>query len=196
MRTSKLEGARTIVSARARQVATQPAGPFSGAVTRGAILYIATIGNDGTGRRRLIASLSGEIRLEGRDQVDLALFDAKLHRFLRRHNLQQLTLVTSPKTGPQMATAFAYKIEAACQLAPIVIDLVDASVSRHGANQGHGNGFRPIFERLADMTGQLRFISGNYALSLDGRFDDQIGRQLAQKPRLSGFFAAVNCGVR
>ena len=73
--------------------------------------------------------------------------------------------------------------------------MVEAGVSRYGPNCGHGNGFRPIFERLADMTGRLRFRSGDYALSLDGRFGDRIGRQLAQKPRLSGFFAAVRCRV-
>jgi hypothetical protein len=71
--------------------------------------------------------------------------------------------------------------------------MIEMGVSRHGSSQGRGYGFRPIFERLADMTGQLRFRSSDYALSLDGRFGDRIGRQLAQKPRLSGFFAAVVC---
>lgn len=73
--------------------------------------------------------------------------------------------------------------------------MIEPGVSRHGPNTGHGNGFKPIFERLADMTGQLRFRSGDYALSLDGRFGDVIGRQLSQKPRLSGVFAAVVCRV-
>lgn len=71
--------------------------------------------------------------------------------------------------------------------------MVENGVSRFGSNEGHGNGFRPIFEKLADMTGQLRFRSGDYALSLDGRFGERIGRQLAQKPQLSGFFAAIVC---
>jgi len=71
--------------------------------------------------------------------------------------------------------------------------MVETGVSRHGPGQGHGNGFRPIFERLANMTGQLRFRSGDYALSLDGQFGDRIARQLSQKPRLSGFFASVVC---
>jgi hypothetical protein len=71
--------------------------------------------------------------------------------------------------------------------------IVESSVSRFERGTGHGNGFRPIFERLADMTGELRFRSGDYALSLDGRFGDRIGRQLSQKPRLYGFFAAVVC---
>jgi hypothetical protein len=71
--------------------------------------------------------------------------------------------------------------------------MVETGVSRHGPNLGHGNGFRPIFERLADMSGQLRFRSGDYALSLDGKFGDRIARQLSQKPRLCGFFASVVC---
>ncbi len=73
--------------------------------------------------------------------------------------------------------------------------MVETGVSRFERGSGHGNGFRPIFERLADMTGELRFRSGDYALDLDGRFGNRIGRQLAQKPRISGFFAAVNCRV-
>jgi hypothetical protein len=73
--------------------------------------------------------------------------------------------------------------------------MIEPGVSRHGPNQGHGNGFRPIFERLADVTGHLRFRSGDYALSLDGTFGDVIGRQLSQKPSLLGVFAAVVCSV-
>ena len=71
--------------------------------------------------------------------------------------------------------------------------MVETGVSRFERGIGHGNGFRPIFEKLADVTGELRFRSGEYALSLDGRFGDRIGRQLAQKPRLSGFLAAITC---
>lgn len=70
--------------------------------------------------------------------------------------------------------------------------MVEAGVSRFARGTGHGNGFRPIFERLADMTGHLRFRSGDYALTLDGRFGDRVARQLAQKPRLRGVFAAVS----
>ena len=35
--------------------------------------------------------------------------------------------------------------------------LIEPGVSRRGPNQEHGNGFKPIFERLANATGQLRF---------------------------------------
>lgn len=70
---------------------------------------------------------------------------------------------------------------------------VESGVSRFNRNTGHGSGFRPIFEKLADMTGRLRFRSGGYALSLDGRFGDRISRQISQKPKMPGFFAAVTC---
>jgi hypothetical protein len=73
--------------------------------------------------------------------------------------------------------------------------MVETGVSRFARNTGHGNGFRPIFEKLADMTGQLRFRSGDYALTLDGRFGDRIARQVSQKPTLTGFLAAVFCSV-
>ena len=73
--------------------------------------------------------------------------------------------------------------------------MIEAGVTRYGRGAGHGNGFRPIFERLADMTGHLRFRSGDYALTLDGRFGDGIARQIAQKPRLLGLFASVSCGA-
>lgn len=71
--------------------------------------------------------------------------------------------------------------------------MVEVGVSRFAQGTGHGNGFRPIFEKLADITGYLRFRSGDYALTLDGRFGDRVARQLAQKPRLRGVFASVSC---
>ncbi|MEV4933021.1 hypothetical protein [Sphingobium sp. LSP13-1-1.1] len=73
--------------------------------------------------------------------------------------------------------------------------MVEAGVSRFARNTGHGNGFRPIFEKLADMTGELRFRSGDYVLTLDGRFGDRIARQTNQKARMRGFLAAVNCKI-
>jgi len=74
--------------------------------------------------------------------------------------------------------------------------MTEAGVSRFARSTGHGNGFRPIFEKLADMTGELRFRSGDYALTLDGRFGDKIARQIVQKPKMQGFLAAVTCRVQ
>ncbi|KPF67399.1 hypothetical protein IP69_13775 [Bosea sp. AAP35] len=73
--------------------------------------------------------------------------------------------------------------------------MVETGVSRFAGDTGHGNGFRPIFEKLADMTGQLRFRSGDYALTLDGRFGDRIARQVSQKPKFTGLLAAVCCSA-
>lgn len=74
-----------------------------------------------------------------------------------------------------------------------LLAMVEAGVSRFARDSGHGNGFRPIFEKLADMSGHLRFRSGEYALTLDGRFGDRIARQIAQKPKVRGLLAAVTC---
>jgi len=74
-----------------------------------------------------------------------------------------------------------------------LLAMVEAGVSRFARNSGHGNGFRPIFEKLADMSGHLRFRSGGYGLTLDGRFGDRIARQITQKPKLRGLLAAVTC---
>jgi anti-sigma regulatory factor (Ser/Thr protein kinase) len=69
--------------------------------------------------------------------------------------------------------------------------IIETGVSRFGAGSGHGHGFRPIFEKLADMSGQLRFRSGDAALTLDGRFGDKVKLQVAQKSPISGFYASV-----
>lgn len=69
--------------------------------------------------------------------------------------------------------------------------IIENGVSRYGAGTGHGNGFRPIFEKLAGMSGQLRFRSGDAALSLDGRFGDKVKLQVSQKPLIAGFCASV-----
>lgn len=74
--------------------------------------------------------------------------------------------------------------------------MIETGVSRFGAGTGHGNGFRPIFEKLADMRGLLRFRSGGYALTLDGRFGNRINLQVSLKPCLSGFFASVLCHLQ
>lgn len=76
-----------------------------------------------------------------------------------------------------------------------LLAMVETGVSRFERKTGHGNGFRPIFEKLADMTGELRFRSGDYVLTLDGRFGDRVARQTNQKARVRGFLAAVSCKI-
>ena len=66
-------------------------------------------------------------------------------------------------------------------------------VSRHGRGSGHGNGFRPIFVGLANLSGTLRFRSGDHALIIEGRIINAISAKTAQKVAIPGFFASVFC---
>ena len=65
--------------------------------------------------------------------------------------------------------------------------------SRFGRNTGHGNGFRPIFLGLLNLSGDLRFRSGNHALTMQGTSPTLSTAQLAEKPMMDGFFVSVAC---
>ena len=66
-------------------------------------------------------------------------------------------------------------------------------VSRFGAQSGRGNGFRPIFVGLANLSGALRFRSGDHAFVIDGQKIGDMSAVTAQKVRLPGFLASVSC---
>jgi len=66
-------------------------------------------------------------------------------------------------------------------------------VSRFGPAAKRGNGFRPIFVGLANLSGSLRFRSGDHALVIDGQRIDEMSAMTAQKPRFNGFLASVSC---
>jgi hypothetical protein len=66
-------------------------------------------------------------------------------------------------------------------------------VSRFGKDGGRGHGFRPIFLGLANLTGSLRFRSGDHALVVDGANPDLAIARLAQKAPIDGFFVSVVC---
>ncbi|SDF23959.1 hypothetical protein SAMN05444167_1812 [Terriglobus roseus] len=66
-------------------------------------------------------------------------------------------------------------------------------VSRHGSSSGRGLGFRPLFRGLSNLSGSLRFRSGDYALTIDGKSPGIIPAKLWQKPSLKGFFASIVC---
>lgn len=66
-------------------------------------------------------------------------------------------------------------------------------VTRHGPGSRHGHGFRPIFVGLANLTGILRFRSGDHALTMDGTSPSLTTARIAQKPAIDGFFASVHC---
>jgi len=66
-------------------------------------------------------------------------------------------------------------------------------VSRFGAQSGRGMGFRPIFIGLANLTGVLRFRSGDHALVIDGQKFGDMNAVTAQKVPILGFLASVAC---
>jgi hypothetical protein len=65
-------------------------------------------------------------------------------------------------------------------------------VSRFGAPD-RGKGFRPIFTGLANLSGLLRFRSGDHALGIDGQSPSLVKAHTAQKLILPGFLASVTC---
>jgi anti-sigma regulatory factor (Ser/Thr protein kinase) len=64
--------------------------------------------------------------------------------------------------------------------------------SRYGHSGNHGNGFRDLFRGLADLNANLRFRSGDHALTISGR-PDLRQAVLVQKAHFQGFLASVRC---
>lgn len=65
-------------------------------------------------------------------------------------------------------------------------------VSRYGRSADHGYGFRDLFRGLTDLKADLRFRSGDHALTINGR-PDLRQAVLAQKAPFRGFLASVRC---
>jgi hypothetical protein len=61
--------------------------------------------------------------------------------------------------------------------------------SKYGNGIGRGMGFRPIFIGLANAVGELRFRSGDHALTISGGSPSLIDAKIAQKARFQGFLA-------
>ena len=66
-------------------------------------------------------------------------------------------------------------------------------VSRHGHDPIHGNGFRDLFLGLSSLNADLRFRSGDHALTVSGWHPDLKSARLEQKSPFVGFLAAVRC---
>jgi anti-sigma regulatory factor (Ser/Thr protein kinase) len=66
-------------------------------------------------------------------------------------------------------------------------------ISRYGKGTSHGRGFRPLFTGLANVSGALRFRSGDQALTIDGRNAGSIPAQTWEKVFSPGFVASVLC---
>jgi hypothetical protein len=60
-------------------------------------------------------------------------------------------------------------------------------------NPGRGYGFHDLFVGLANLNGELRFRSGDYALTIDGTSPTLISARLSQKSSIQGFIANVVC---
>ncbi len=65
--------------------------------------------------------------------------------------------------------------------------------SRYGCTANRGMGFRDLFVGLATLNADLRFRSGDHALTIEGPHPELKTAQLAQKPFYHGFLASVRC---
>lgn len=66
--------------------------------------------------------------------------------------------------------------------------------SRYGSETGRGYGIGSLFKALAHDAGELRFRSGDYAVSIEGDRPTLTGRkQVVQKAWLDGFAVSVRC---
>lgn len=68
-------------------------------------------------------------------------------------------------------------------------------VSRYGKGSGHGGGFRPLFQGLANLNGELRFRSGDQALTIEGVNPGRIPTKTSEKPPIKGLVASVTCAL-
>jgi anti-sigma regulatory factor (Ser/Thr protein kinase) len=65
--------------------------------------------------------------------------------------------------------------------------------SRHGRNSGRGLGYHDLFSGLANLSGSLRFRSGDYALTIEGQDPTSMPAKLGQKTNLDGYLISVVC---
>ena len=68
-------------------------------------------------------------------------------------------------------------------------------VTRYGKGTSHGTGFRPLFNGLANLNGELRFRSGDQALTIDGVNSGSIPATTSEKVPLVGFVSSVICSL-
>jgi hypothetical protein len=65
--------------------------------------------------------------------------------------------------------------------------------SRYGKASGHGNGFRDLFRGLGNLSSNLRFRSGDHALTINGISPGLSMGRISQKTELPGFVVSVVC---
>jgi hypothetical protein len=87
---------------------------------------------------------------------------------------------------------YAYLTDHAEALKLVLTD----GVSRYGKGTSHGTGFRPLFRGLANLSGELRFRSGDQALTINGVNPGSIPSMTSEKVPITGFIASVACMLR
>lgn len=65
--------------------------------------------------------------------------------------------------------------------------------SRYGRHSGHGLGFNALFVGLAALKANLRFRSGDHALTITGTGPSLVSATTQQRPVIQGFMASVVC---
>jgi hypothetical protein len=68
--------------------------------------------------------------------------------------------------------------------------------SRFGRLSGHGGGFRNLFRGLLNLSSDLRFRSGDHALSINGISPELSTGRISQKIQLPGFVVSIACAAR
>jgi anti-sigma regulatory factor (Ser/Thr protein kinase) len=67
--------------------------------------------------------------------------------------------------------------------------------SRYGPGANRGRGFRDLFLGLANLNANLRFRSGDHALTISGPTPTLKTAELAQKSYFQGFLVSVRCDL-
>ena len=65
--------------------------------------------------------------------------------------------------------------------------------SRYGRDAHRGTGFNELFLGIARLNADLRFRTGDHALTIAGSDPSLTGAQLSQKPPYQGFLASIHC---
>ena len=69
----------------------------------------------------------------------------------------------------------------------------DGESSLHHHDPRHGYGFHDLFVGLANLNGNLRFRSGDHALTIDGASPSVVTSKLSQKVEIPGFLVNIVC---
>lgn len=117
----------------------------------------------------------------------LVAFQALQNRFEFAVSDRGIGVVASLKNNPSFANIQDHGIA--------LLQVVREGVSSRGVGVGGGFGFRRIFTGLANINCDLRFRSGDHAITIQGSNPDPKNAFLSQKCMVSGFIASVSCSI-